>query len=103
LLASNAFAQAEALMKGIFLKLILLMWLITFLTKGKSFETAYNELSSIKDESVRVRLAHHKTFPGNRPSNMIIVDQVFVIRFPFCYIILANSSYIGNDNCSLRT
>lgn len=58
LLASNVFAQAEALMKG------------------KTFQQAYAELSRITDENSRVMLAHHKTFPGNRPSTMIIVDKI---------------------------
>lgn len=58
LLASNVFAQTEALMKG------------------KDYASAYAELSSVTDDEKRKVLARHKTFPGNRPSNMIIIDKV---------------------------
>ncbi|KAK2963313.1 Glucose-6-phosphate isomerase [Blattamonas nauphoetae] len=64
LLACNVFAQAEALMKG------------------KTFEQALAEAKkSIPGDDAEAQqkqttLANHRTFSGNRPSNMIILSQV---------------------------
>lgn len=54
---ANAFAQSEALMQG------------------KTKEEAYAELASLS-ESQRNQLAPHKEFPGNRPSNSILIDEL---------------------------
>lgn len=58
-LVANCFAQAEALMKG---------------------KTVEEAIASLKLEGVDVgeieALAHHKTFRGNRPSNMILMDRL---------------------------
>ncbi|MGR9106589.1 MAG: glucose-6-phosphate isomerase [Gammaproteobacteria bacterium] len=59
ILIANCFAQAEALMKG------------------KSTEEALTELgksaAEIDDPEF---LARHKTFPGNKPSNMLLIDKL---------------------------
>ena len=54
---ANAFAQAEALMKG------------------KTLDEARAELADLP-EAERERLAPHKEFPGNRPSNSILIDRL---------------------------
>ncbi|HGH6776407.1 TPA: glucose-6-phosphate isomerase [Neisseria meningitidis] len=54
---ANAFAQAEALMKG------------------KTLDEARAELADLP-EAERERLAPHKEFPGNRPSNSILLDRL---------------------------
>ena len=58
-LLANCFAQSEALMKG------------------KTVEEARNELLAqgiaVSDAD---EIAPHKTFPGNRPSNMILMEQL---------------------------
>ena len=54
---ANAFAQAEALMKG------------------KTLDEARAELAGLP-ETGRERLAPHKEFPGNRPSNSILIDRL---------------------------
>ncbi|WP_029609141.1 glucose-6-phosphate isomerase [Neisseria lactamica] len=54
---ANAFAQAEALMKG------------------KTSDEARAELAGLP-ETERERLAPHKEFPGNRPSNSILIDRL---------------------------
>lgn len=54
---ANAFAQAEALMKG------------------KILDEARAELAGLP-ETERERLAPHKEFPGNRPSNSILIDRL---------------------------
>lgn len=54
---ANAFAQAEALMKG------------------KTEAEARAELSHLP-EAERDALAPHKTFPGNRPSNSFLLDKI---------------------------
>ena len=54
---ANAFAQAEALMKG------------------KTLDEARAELAGLP-ETERERLAPHKEFPGNRPSNSILIDRL---------------------------
>lgn len=59
MLAANVFAQAEALMKG------------------KTYEEAYAEGVANKDDDERRKyIARHRTFSGNRPSNMIILNEV---------------------------
>jgi glucose-6-phosphate isomerase len=59
ILLSNFFAQTEALMKG------------------KTYEEATAELraSGMSDENIR-SLAPFRTFPGNRPSNSILIRKV---------------------------
>ncbi|MCF7530120.1 glucose-6-phosphate isomerase [Neisseria lisongii] len=54
---ANAFAQAEALMKG------------------KTYEEALAELAHLP-EAERLALAPHKVFPGNRPSNSLLIDSL---------------------------
>lgn len=54
---ANAFAQAEALMKG------------------KTEEEAAAELAHLSEEERR-QLVPHKEFPGNRPSNSILIDKL---------------------------
>ncbi|KLT72284.1 glucose-6-phosphate isomerase [Neisseria arctica] len=54
---ANAFAQAEALMRG------------------KTLDEALLELASLP-AAEREMLAPQKVFPGNRPSNMILVDDL---------------------------
>lgn len=54
---ANAFAQAEALMKG------------------KTLEEARTELAGLP-EAEREALAPHKEFPGNRPSNSFLIDRL---------------------------
>lgn len=54
---ANAFAQAEALMKG------------------KTLDETRAELAGLP-ETERERLAPHKEFPGNRPSNSILIDRL---------------------------
>ncbi|WP_107726793.1 glucose-6-phosphate isomerase [Neisseria weaveri] len=54
---ANAFAQAESLMKG------------------KTLAEAEAELSALPDEE-RHKLAVQKVFPGNKPSNMILLDEL---------------------------
>ena len=56
-LVANAFAQAEALMRG------------------KSFEEAYASLSNTP-EAERAALARQNVFHGNRPSNTILLDDI---------------------------
>ena len=59
ILMSNFFAQTEALMKG------------------KTEEEARAELQAAGlDESEIARLLPHKVFPGNRPTNSIVVQQI---------------------------
>ena len=59
ILAANCFAQSEALMRG------------------KTLEEAKAELSAsgMSDEDI-ARLAPHKVFPGNRPSNTLLYDRL---------------------------
>ncbi|OSI10180.1 glucose-6-phosphate isomerase [Neisseria zoodegmatis] len=54
---ANAFAQAEALMLG------------------KTLDEARAELAGLP-EAEREALAPHKEFPGNRPSNSILIDEL---------------------------
>ncbi|MBT7308296.1 MAG: glucose-6-phosphate isomerase [Gammaproteobacteria bacterium] len=56
-LTANMLAQAEALMKG------------------KSFQEALAEISAQPDET-QTRLARYKTFPGNLPSNMLLLERL---------------------------
>ncbi|MDO4641874.1 MAG: glucose-6-phosphate isomerase [Neisseria sp.] len=56
-LVANAFAQAEALMRG------------------KTAEEAYAELDKLP-ESERSELALHNEFKGNRPSNALLIEQL---------------------------
>ncbi|MCU7555493.1 glucose-6-phosphate isomerase [Alteromonas sp. ASW11-19] len=59
MLASNCFGQTQALMQG------------------KTFEECYADLERQGlDEAERVRLAHHKTMPGNKPSNTLLFEQL---------------------------
>lgn len=59
MLASNCFAQSQALMQG------------------KTFDEAYAELESKNlDEEKRVQLARHKTMPGNKPSNTLLFEKI---------------------------
>src|SRR6185436_1707219 len=59
ILLANFFAQTEALMKG------------------KTLEEARAELAGQKLSPEQLeRLAPHKTFPGNRPTTSILVDQI---------------------------
>jgi len=59
ILAANCFAQSEALMRG------------------KTLEEAKAELSAsgMSEEDI-TRLAPHKVFPGNRPSNTLLYDRL---------------------------
>ncbi|WP_088329913.1 glucose-6-phosphate isomerase [Lacimicrobium sp. SS2-24] len=59
MLASNCFGQTQALMQG------------------KTYDEAYAELDSkgLSDEK-RESLAHHKTMPGNKPSNTLLFQQL---------------------------
>lgn len=58
-LASNCFGQAQALMQG------------------KPFDECLAELSELyTDEKRKNLLAHHKTMPGNKPSNMLLIDEL---------------------------
>lgn len=56
-LVANAFAQAEALMRG------------------KTFEEAYASLADTP-EAERAALARQNVFHGNRPSNTILLDDI---------------------------
>ncbi|MEW9797176.1 glucose-6-phosphate isomerase [Alteromonas sp. CYL-A6] len=59
MLASNCFGQTQALMQG------------------KTFEECLADLAdSGLDDAERTRLAHHKTMPGNKPSNTILFDKL---------------------------
>jgi len=59
MLASNCFAQTQALMQG------------------KSYEQALEELNnSDLSESEKQGLAQHKVMPGNRPSNTLLFQQL---------------------------
>ncbi|KAA6400008.1 MAG: Glucose-6-phosphate isomerase [Streblomastix strix] len=59
LLASNVFAQSEALMRG------------------KTEDEAWLEgVGQSEGEEHRRLIAKHRTFPGNRPSNTILLNQV---------------------------
>ncbi|MGH8550355.1 MAG: glucose-6-phosphate isomerase [Methylococcales bacterium] len=59
ILLANCFAQAEALMKG------------------KTTEQAWAELRQTSPEIRDARfLALHKTFPGNKPSNSLLIDKL---------------------------
>ncbi len=59
MLASNCFGQAQALMQG------------------KTFQECFDDLANKGlDESEQTRLAHHKTMPGNKPSNTILFDSL---------------------------
>jgi glucose-6-phosphate isomerase len=59
ILLANCFAQAEALMQG------------------KTTEQALAELRQTNPEIADARfLAHHKTFAGNKPSNMLLMDKL---------------------------
>ncbi len=59
ILVANCFAQAEALMIG------------------KTTQKAYSELAEFEcNEETRELLAKHKTFSGNKPSNMLIMDSL---------------------------
>jgi glucose-6-phosphate isomerase len=58
-LLANCFAQAEAFMKG------------------KTGDEVRRELQAQKLDSKEIEaLVRHRTFPGNRPSNMILFDQL---------------------------
>jgi glucose-6-phosphate isomerase len=59
MLASNCFGQTQALMQG------------------KTFEEAYADLDGqgLSDDK-RQSLAHHKTMPGNKPSNTLLFEQL---------------------------
>ncbi len=59
ILIANCFAQAEALMKG--------------KTAGQALEEL--RYSNANAEDVHL-LARHKTFPGNKPSNMLLIDKL---------------------------
>jgi glucose-6-phosphate isomerase len=56
---ANAFAQAEALMRG----------------KSESEARAENEAQGMPAERARL-LARHRTFPGNRPSSFVTLDRL---------------------------
>lgn len=64
MLASNCFGQTQALMQG------------------KTFEECYQDLDDecLSDEGLsheeRVKLAAHKTMPGNKPSNTLLFEQL---------------------------
>ncbi|MCW8091773.1 glucose-6-phosphate isomerase [Alteromonas sp. ASW11-130] len=59
MLASNCFGQAQALMQG------------------KTYEECFEDLTDKGlGEAEQVRLAHHKTMPGNKPSNTILFDAL---------------------------
>ena len=58
-LLANCFAQAEALMRG----------------KGPDEVRAEMQAQHINEEEIE-RLLPHRTFPGNRPSNMILMDAL---------------------------
>lgn len=59
ILVANCFAQAEALMRG------------------KSTERALQEMRQANFRSQDAHfLAKHKTFPGNKPSNMLVIDKL---------------------------
>ncbi|GGD65119.1 glucose-6-phosphate isomerase [Lacimicrobium alkaliphilum] len=59
MLASNCFGQTQALMQG------------------KTFDEAYADLDGkgLSDDK-RESLAHHKTMPGNKPSNTLLFEQL---------------------------
>lgn len=59
ILLSNVFAQAQAFMRG------------------KTYDEVYNEMLSkgMMKEEIK-RLAPHRVFSGNRPSNMILLDEI---------------------------
>src|SRR6185312_7030266 len=59
ILVSNAFAQAEAFMRG------------------KTYELAMSELQSMGMAKPKANdLAKHKIFAGNRPSNMLLLPEI---------------------------
>ncbi len=59
MLASNCFGQTQALMQG------------------KTFDECYADLEGKGlDEAERVKLATHKTMPGNKPSNTLLFEQM---------------------------
>ncbi|TQR32315.1 glucose-6-phosphate isomerase [Campylobacter sp. MIT 99-7217] len=59
ILISNVFAQAEALMMG------------------KDFKQAYEEnLAKGMNEEEAKKLAPHRVFSGNRPSNILLIDEI---------------------------
>lgn len=59
ILLSNVFAQAEAFMKG------------------KDYQEAYEQLLKMGMEKEKAhKLAHHRVFSGNRPSNVILLDAI---------------------------
>jgi glucose-6-phosphate isomerase len=59
MLASNCFGQTQALMQG------------------KTFDECYADLShNDLPEEERVRLAKHKTMPGNKPSNTLLFEEL---------------------------
>ncbi|MEH6709646.1 MAG: glucose-6-phosphate isomerase [Paraglaciecola polaris] len=59
MLASNCFGQTQALMQG------------------KTFDECYADLEGKGlDEAERVKLAAHKTMPGNKPSNTLLFEQM---------------------------
>lgn len=56
---ANFFAQTEALMRG------------------RTYDEALNELlASGMDEEQAQMLAHHRTFPGNRPTNSLLMERL---------------------------
>ncbi len=59
ILVANCFAQAEALMKG--------------QTTEQALAEIQQTVAGIRDPEV---LARHKTFAGNKPSNMLLIDQL---------------------------
>ncbi|GAC23636.1 glucose-6-phosphate isomerase [Paraglaciecola mesophila KMM 241] len=59
MLASNCFGQTQALMQG------------------KTFDECYADLEGKGlDEAEQVKLATHKTMPGNKPSNTLLFEQM---------------------------
>lgn len=59
MLASNCFGQTQALMQG------------------KTFDECYADLEGKGlDEAERVKLATHKTMPGNKPSNTLLFEKM---------------------------
>ncbi|MFT6897504.1 MAG: glucose-6-phosphate isomerase [Paraglaciecola sp.] len=59
MLASNCFGQTQALMQG------------------KTFDECYRDLADQGlEEGERVKLATHKTMPGNKPSNTLLFEQM---------------------------
>jgi glucose-6-phosphate isomerase len=59
MLLSNLFAQIDTL------------------AHGKSFEDALSEISDSElSESAKIKLARQKTFPGNKPNNLILIKEL---------------------------